>query len=86
MLFRSTERFINAEAGIIEHEGKQGPAIVLSFGDEESLIIDRAISLQDARDIVSDLLSCLSDYGDLIAIKLNNSLLNFVESQEEDED
>ena len=31
-----TERFINAEAGIIEHEGKQGPAIVLSFGDEES--------------------------------------------------
>ena len=78
------ENFINAEPITMETNAGETPAIVLSFGDAESAIIDRAISLQDARDIVTDLLDVLSFLGDPTARRLGKDLVRYIEMDEDE--
>jgi|GEM_PF-4335819 len=42
-------------------------AIVLSFGGTEGPVIELAVSLDDARDIVAKTIACLAAFGDPLA-------------------
>jgi hypothetical protein len=82
-----SERFINAEnAVIVTENGEKLPAIIMSYGDEESEVIDRAICLNDARDIVCEILNCLAIENDPIAIALQTNLNQYLNSINEEEE
>lgn len=77
-----TECFINAE-NAIQMSTEPIQSIVLSFGDEESEVIDRLVSVADAREIVCDLLRCLANINDPIAIVLQNTLAEYLDGETE---
>lgn len=76
------ESFINAEPVVIKTDKGQQNAVMLSFGDEESEVVDRTISLQDARDIITDLINVLAFLGDPIASQLGGDLQQRIEKAE----
>lgn len=76
------ESFINAEPVVIKTDKGQQNAVMLSFGDEESEVVDRTISLQDARDIITDLINVLAFLGDPIASQLGGDLQHRIEKAE----
>lgn len=76
-----SERFINAENATIVANGSPQPAIILSYGDEESEVVDRAICLNDARDMICDILNCLAQENDPIAIALQKNLNQYLDMQ-----
>lgn len=78
-----SERFINAENATIVANGSPQPAIILSYGDEESEVVDRAICLNDARDMICDILNCLANINDPIAIVLQNTLVEYLDGETE---
>lgn len=59
------QRFISAEAAELMPE--ETPAVVLSFGDEESRVLELALSLDDVRDLVVQALGSLAYHGDMLA-------------------
>lgn len=60
------QRFIGADAAMI----KELPAVVVSFGAEEGQVLQLALGLDDARDMICDLLTSLAEHGDEIAAEM----------------
>lgn len=63
-------RFVNAEPGVLPYGGGI-PVVVLSFGAEEGPIEDRAIQVNEARQVVVDTLSALAEMGDPLAQEIS---------------
>lgn len=62
-------RFINAEPGVLPLPSSEHPVpvVLLSFGGEDGPIEDRAFALQEARQMVVDILESLATLGDPMA-------------------
>lgn len=59
------QRFISAEPATLEDYDL--PTVILSFGDEESRVLDFALPLGDIRDLVVQALASLASHGDTLA-------------------
>lgn len=55
------QRFISAEPATLEEYDL--PAVILSFGDEESKVLDFALPLNDICDLVVQALASLASHG-----------------------
>jgi hypothetical protein len=68
-------RFINAEPGILPTAGGI-PVVVLSFGGEEGPIEDRAILINEAQQIVMDIIESLAIMGDPLALAIGKKFFS----------
>lgn len=65
MIRVKTANFISAEPGIIPDNKTQ--VVVLSFGDDEGPVDDKAITTKDALDLVRQVLDSLATLGEPLA-------------------
>lgn len=68
---------ISVEAGVVNDPQKAGDrngseAVVLSFGTEDSEILDLAISTNDAWHMIAGLLSALAEHGHEMAVEIGD--------------
>jgi hypothetical protein len=77
-------RFINAEPHFAPSVGL--PVVVLSFGAEEGPVEDRAIQVDEARQMVIDVLASLADLGDGLAHDINQHYFASPSDESHDED